>query len=101
VDRRKVTEEEMSQLAAQVPEWQIVEPEGIKQLDRVFGFKDLLQALAYTNRVGQLAEAQGHHPALLTEWGKVTVTWWSHDIRGLQRNDFVMAVKTDELYPQD
>jgi 4a-hydroxytetrahydrobiopterin dehydratase len=47
--------------------------------------------------VGALAEADGHHPALLTEWGQVTVTWWTHKIRGLHRNDFVMAAKTDAL----
>jgi len=50
-----------------------------------------------TNRVGALAEAEGHHPALLTEWGRVTVTWWTHKIRGLHRNDFIMAAKTDGL----
>jgi hypothetical protein len=54
-------------------------------------------ALAFTNRVGALAEEEGHHPALLTEWGRVTVTWWTHLIRGLHRNDFIMAAKTDAL----
>jgi len=57
----------------------------------------ILVALAFTNRVGALAEAEGHHPALLTEWGRVTVTWWTHKIRGLHRNDFIMAAKTDGL----
>ena len=51
-----------------------------------------------TKRVGELAEEEGHHPALLTEWGRTTVTWWTHKIRGLHRNDFIMAAKTDELY---
>jgi 4a-hydroxytetrahydrobiopterin dehydratase len=51
----------------------------------------------FTNRVGELAEAAGHHPALLTEWGKLTVTWWSHKIKGLHRNDFILAARTDEL----
>jgi len=58
---------------------------------------ELADALAFTNRVGALAEAEGHHPALLTEWGRVTVTWWTHKIRGLHRNDFIMAAKTDAL----
>ena len=48
-------------------------------------------------RVGALAESEGHHPALLTEWGRTTVTWWTHKIRGLHRNDFIMAAKTDSL----
>ena len=82
----------------QVPEWQIIERDGVKQLERVFQFPDFVQALAFTNRVGAIAEAEGHHPALLTEWGKVTVTWWTHKIKGLHRNDFIMAAKTDEVY---
>jgi 4a-hydroxytetrahydrobiopterin dehydratase len=57
-----------------------------------------VEALDFTNRVGELAEQQGHHPAIITEWGKVTVTWWTHKIKGLHRNDFIMAAKTDRLY---
>jgi 4a-hydroxytetrahydrobiopterin dehydratase len=60
-------------------------------------FPNFTEALAFTNRVGALAEADGHHPALLTEWGRVTVTWQTHKIRGLHLNDFIMAAKTDEL----
>ena len=82
-------------LAREVPGWRIVEREGIERLERVFAFPDFVKALAFTNRVGALAEEEGHHPALLTEWGRVTVTWWTHTIRGLHRNDFVMAAKTD------
>jgi len=93
-----VTDEEIAELHPQVPEWQIVERDGIKRLERVFKFKNFAEALEFTNRVGELAEAQGHHPALLTEWGKVTVTWWTHKIKGLHRNDFIMAAKTDQLY---
>ena len=69
-----------------------------KRLRRVFSFDDFAQALEFTNRVGALAEEEGHHPALLTEWGRTTVTWWTHKIRGLHRNDFVMAAKTAVLY---
>ena len=63
----------------------------------MFQFDDFAQALDFTNRVGAIAEDQGHHPALLTEWGRVTVAWWTHKIRGLHRNDFVMAARTDEV----
>jgi 4a-hydroxytetrahydrobiopterin dehydratase len=73
----------------------VLERAGIPRLERVFEFPDFARALTFTNRVGALAEAEGHHPALLTEWGKVTVTWWTHAIRGLHRNDFVMAARTD------
>jgi 4a-hydroxytetrahydrobiopterin dehydratase len=90
-----VSEAEIRELAPQVPGWSLVEREGIRRLERVFTFPDFAAALAFTNRVGALAEAEGHHPALLTEWGRVTVAWWTHAIRGLHRNDFVMAAKTD------
>jgi 4a-hydroxytetrahydrobiopterin dehydratase len=93
-----VTDAEVAELHPQVPGWQIVDREGIKRLERVFSFTDFVQALEFTNRVGGLAEAEGHHPALLTEWGRVTVTWWTHKIRGLHRNDFIMAAKTDALH---
>ena len=93
-----VTDVEMAEYGPQVPDWQVVERDNIRRLERVFGFKNFAQALAFTNRVGELAEAEGHHPAILTEWGRVTVTWWTHKIRGLHRNDFVMAARTDPLY---
>ena len=92
-----VTDEEIAELHPQVPEWEIVEVDGIKRLQRVFRFDDFAQALAFTDAVGALAESEGHHPALLTEWGRTTVTWWTHKIKGLHRNDFIMAAKTDEL----
>lgn len=92
-----VTAAEMAELKPQVPEWNVVERDGIPRLERVFEFPDFAQALAFTNRVGDVAEEEGHHPALLTEWGRVTVTWWTHKIRGLHRNDFIMAARTDEL----
>lgn len=96
-DAPTVTEEEVAQLHPQVPGWELIEENGIKRLRRVFRFDDFAQALAFTNAVGEIAENEGHHPALLTEWGRVTVIWWTHKIKGLHRNDFVMAAKTDEL----
>jgi 4a-hydroxytetrahydrobiopterin dehydratase len=82
----------------QVPGWNVFEESGIKKLARQYRFNNFLDALAFTNRVGEIAEQQDHHPALLTEWGKVTVTWWTHAAGGLHRNDFVMALKTDGEY---
>jgi 4a-hydroxytetrahydrobiopterin dehydratase len=93
-----VTAEEMETLRPQVPAWNVVERDPEPRLERVFEFEDFAGALAFTNRVGAIAEEQGHHPALLTEWGRVTVGWWTHKIRGLHRNDFVMAARTDEAY---
>jgi 4a-hydroxytetrahydrobiopterin dehydratase len=97
-DAPQVTDDEIAEFRGQVPGWEIVEIDGIKRLRRVFSVDDFAQALAFTNKVGGLAEAEGHHPAVLTEWGRTTVTWWTHKIKGLHRNDFVMAAKTDQLF---
>ena len=97
-DAPTVTEAEIVELQPQLPEWEITEQQGIKKLSRRFRFDDFANALAFTNALGELAEEEDHHPALLTEWGRVTVMWWTHKIRGLHRNDFVMAAKADELY---
>ncbi len=92
------TDAESAEDSKQVPEWRIVEHDGIKRLERAFKFRNFAEALAFTNRVGALAEEEGHHPTLVTEWGKVTVVWFTHKIKGLHRNDFIMAAKTDRLY---
>jgi 4a-hydroxytetrahydrobiopterin dehydratase len=92
-----VTDAEVEELHPRVPDWEVVERDGVKRLERVFRFDDFRGALDFTNRVGAIAEEEGHHPALLTEWGRTTVTWWTHKIRGLHRNDFIMAAKTDAL----
>lgn len=97
-DSPRVGGAELAELKKEVPAWTLAEREGIPRLERVFGFPSFVDALAFTNRVGALAEEQGHHPALLTEWGRVTVSWWTHAINGLHRNDFIMAAKTDALY---
>ena len=96
-DAPQVTEEEIADLRPQIPDWELIEVEGVKRLQRVFRFGDFAEALAFTNRVGEVAEREGHHPQLVTEWGRTTVTWWTHKIRGLHRNDFIAAAKTDEL----
>ena len=92
-----VSEAELPGLLREIPGWRAVEREGVRRLERVFTFPDFAAALAFTNRVGAAAEAEGHHPALLTEWGRVTVTWWTHAINGPHRNDFIMAARTDAL----
>ncbi len=96
-DSPRVTSAEVVELRREILDWQVLERDGIARLERVFHFPNFADALAFTNRVGALGEAEGHHPAILTEWGRVTVTWWTHKIRGLHRNDFIMAAKTDAL----
>jgi 4a-hydroxytetrahydrobiopterin dehydratase len=97
-DAPTVTETELAEFRPQVPDWDIVEENGTPQLRREFRFGTFGEALAFTCAVGAAAEAEDHHPALVTEWGRVRVSWWTHAINGLHRNDFVMAAKTDELY---
>jgi 4a-hydroxytetrahydrobiopterin dehydratase len=93
-----LTGEEIASYKGEVPDWEVVEVDGIPHLRRVFKFKNFQQALDFTDRVGELAEAEDHHPTLTTEWGRVTVEWWTHKIKGLHRNDFIMAAKSDALY---
>ena len=95
----RVTAAESAELRPEIPDWQRLEHDGIARLERVFHVPSFADTLAFTNRVGALAEEEGHHPTLLTEWGRVTVTWWTHKIRGLHRNDFIMAAKTESLCP--
>jgi 4a-hydroxytetrahydrobiopterin dehydratase len=92
-----VTETDIAELKPQLPQWTLVERESVRRLERAFRFRNFAEALRFTNRVGALAEKEGHHPAILTEWGRATVTLWTHKIRGLHRNDFIMAVKIDSL----
>ena len=92
------TPEEIEQFLTDCPDWETKTVDEEPQIRRVFKFDDFISALDFTNKVGALAEQQGHHPALLTEWGSVTVSWWTHKIGGLHRNDLIMAARTDELY---
>ncbi len=88
------TERWLRQLVA----WRVVERNGIRQLQRHYRFKNFADALAFTHRVGGLAEQQGHHPELITRWGGVEVYWWTHALQGLHANDFICAAKTEQLY---
>lgn len=97
-DAPKVTILEITELKPHIPNWELLNRDGIDRLERVFQFEDFGGALAFTIKLGELAENEGHHPAIMTEWGRVTVTWWTHKIRGLHRNDFIAAAKTDALF---
>lgn len=90
------TGEEIEEWRAEIPEWELVTVREIPRLRRVFRFSNFAKALAFTNVVGELAEEEGHHPRITTEWGKVTVTVWTHAIKNLHRNDFILAAKIDQ-----
>ena len=96
-DAPKISDEDLKLMMPNIPDWSVIVIDGVMQLSREFDFNNFAQALAFTNRVGEIADAEDHHPAILTEWGKVTVTWWSHKIRGLHKNDLIMAARTDEV----
>lgn len=97
-DESTVSDEEMTELKAMIPEWEVVRQNGEDRLQRAFKFDNFAEALDFTNQVGDIAEEQDHHPTLVTEWGRVTVTWWTHKIGGLHQNDFIMAGRTEQLY---
>ncbi len=74
--------------------WQVINEH---HLEKEYKFKDFAQALEFVNKVGRLAESQGHHPDIYLSWGKVKLTIWTHKIDGLHKNDFILAAKADEL----
>ena len=87
--------DEIQRLSAELDhEWRVVDGH---HLERKLSFPDFVSALAFTNRLGELAEAEGHHPDILLAWGRVVVTIWTHKIDGLSESDFVLAAKIDQL----
>lgn len=90
----------VSEYQSQLLDWEIDQGEGIDKLVKDFKFPNFKQALRFTNRVGEQAEAEDHHPAILTEWGRVKITWWTHAVKGLHMNDLIMAAKTDQIYSE-
>ena len=86
--------EELDALQRQVPEWEVVEDHHLR---RRFRFKNFREALDFVNKVGELAEQQGHHPDIYLGWGRVEVLVWTHKIDGLTESDFIFAAKVDTL----
>lgn len=97
-DSKSVTMEQRQEFLPQITEWQVVTEDDIERLERAYKLKNFVAALEFANRVGELAEEANHHPAILVEWGKVTVQWWTHVVGGLHPNDFIAAARTDVLY---
>lgn len=97
-DAPPLTKLETNEFMPEIPEWEVIEVDGVLRLIRKFKFKNFKEALLFANKVGELAEEEGHHPSLVIEWGSVIVSWWTHKINGLHNNDFIMAAKTNEIY---
>ncbi len=94
----KVAEDEMEQLMTELDGWSVQQRNGVKQLEKSYKFDDFASAMLFANKIGEEAEAENHHPTIVVEWGKVTLTWWTHKIGGLHMNDFIMAARTDQNY---
>lgn len=97
-DAPTVTENEISELQPNIPDWELLGIDGVNRLERSFRFDNFIDSMAFTIQIGIISEEEGHHPAILTEWGKVKVSWWTHKIKGLHKNDFIMAAKTDQIF---
>jgi 4a-hydroxytetrahydrobiopterin dehydratase len=89
--------DDLRQLYAQLDGWTLVNEH---HLEKEYRFKDFVSALAFVNELGEVAEAEGHHPDIFLTWGKVKVTLWTHSIGGLSENDFILASKADAA-PRD
>tara|TARA_Y100000768_G_C23761102_1_gene578624 strand:+ start:39 stop:389 length:351 start_codon:yes stop_codon:yes gene_type:complete len=100
VDAPMLTDQEIKELAPLIPSWIVHEEEDIKRLICSFAFSSYEDSVSFTNKVAQLAEEEDHHPEIILEWGNVTVSWWSHKIKGLHKNDFICASKTDNLFKE-
>ena len=102
-DAPLVTEQEREQLLVELDHWLIVDKKNISQLLKVYEFSDFVSAMEFAQKVGELAQEHGHHPALLVEWGRVTVRWWTHKIKGLHKNDsrIQLASATVGLMPNN
>lgn len=93
-----MTAEQISKYKPQVPDWEVIDKDSVAKLHREFKFINFVEAIGFADNVGKIAEENGHHPRLVIDWGKVIVLWWTHAVKGLHRNDFIMAAKTDELF---
>lgn len=96
-DATPLTADEATALLPAIPKWTLVQRDGISQLELIHRCNDFAAALALANRVGELAEAEDHHPELIVEWGRLTIRYWTHTLRGLHRNDFILAARTSRL----
>ena len=97
-ESEQLTAEETEHYLSELSEWQLSEENSIPLISREFTFKNFLQAQAFANAVGELAEQENHHPRICVEWGKAVVSWWTHSLKGLFINDFIMADRCNQLY---
>ena len=97
-DAPRVTKEQIREFLYNYLEWELIKDNQVPQLKRVYKFNDFIGAVDFTKKIADISEKENHHPSILLEWGKVTVRWWTHKIKGLHENDFIMSAKTDKIY---
>ena len=96
IDAAKVSDDEANILLKEIDNWDLIHEE-VKQLKKTFSFSSYKESVDFSNKIAKMADREDHHPTIILEWGKVTVLWWSHKIKGLHKNDFICAAKTDQL----
>lgn len=95
---KSLTLKEIEVLLREVSDWELIVEGGIQKLKRQFDTKNYQHSISFTNAVAELAETTNHHPQIIMEYSCVTVVWWTHVIKGLHKNDFIMASKTSALF---
>lgn len=96
-----LTLNEIEALLEEVPDWKVIVDDNIQKLTRQFETKNYQKSVTFTDAVAELAQTTNHHPQIILEYSSVTVVWWSHIIKGLHKNDFIMAAKTSSLFEID
>ena len=96
IDAPLVSDDEAAMLIKEIEGWDVID-DGVKKLEKEFSFSNYSDSVDFSNKVADMAEQEDHHPQIILEWGKVTVIWWSHKIKGLHKNDFICAAKTNNL----
>ena len=96
IDAPTVSDDEAFILIKEIEGWDLID-DGVKKLKKEFSFSNYSDSVDFSNKVSDMAEQEDHHPQIILEWGKVTVIWWSHKIKGLHKNDFICAAKTNKI----
>ena len=96
IDAPLVSDDEVSILINEIEGWDVID-DGVKKLKKEFSFSNYSDSVDFSNKVADMADKEDHHPQIILEWGKVTVIWWSHKIKGLHKNDFICAAKTNKI----
>lgn len=97
-DSLQLNSREISDMCREIPGWDLIYQRDTPRLTRSFNFTDFDKAFYFVNEIVLLSQRENHHPRIILEWGKVTISWWTYIIKGLHRNDFIMAAKTSNLY---